>query len=237
MSHVCNHGTDQSDRRTNVARFCDITCSLDLWTGTCSASTESADSSHAILLISTLGLIFALSHGWSLREGFCLFFQVQNVSLRVLFFFEVYLFESSFGSMMINTIFPGSQGSLAAVADRDLAILPWLPKDRECIFTTCVRRGEYFRSTSDIVEQGAKLDLIIRIQRVPTRTVAPNEVWRILAITSRLALALSIMAQVGLVGPWAMIDNARASLEDHRLLLKSSTPHSGQLFLLALFGY
>ena len=25
---VCNHGTDQSDRRTNVARFCDLTCTL-----------------------------------------------------------------------------------------------------------------------------------------------------------------------------------------------------------------
>ena len=46
MSHVRNHGTDQSDRRMNVARFCDLTCTLELWTGTCFASTESADSSH-----------------------------------------------------------------------------------------------------------------------------------------------------------------------------------------------
>ena len=49
MSHVCNHGTDQSDRRMNVARFCDLTCTLELWTGTCFASTESADSSHVRL--------------------------------------------------------------------------------------------------------------------------------------------------------------------------------------------
>ena len=41
MSCVCNHGTDQSDRRTDDARFCDLTCTLDqlflvseLWTGT-----------------------------------------------------------------------------------------------------------------------------------------------------------------------------------------------------------
>ena len=24
MSHVCNHGTDQSDRRMNIAKFCDL---------------------------------------------------------------------------------------------------------------------------------------------------------------------------------------------------------------------
>ena len=63
MSHVCNHGTDQSDRRMNVARFCDLTCTLELWTGTCFASTESADSSHVRLQISALGRIFAISHG------------------------------------------------------------------------------------------------------------------------------------------------------------------------------
>ena len=63
MSHVCNHGTDQSDRRTNVARFCDLICTLELWTGTCFASTESADSSHVRLQISALGRIFAISHG------------------------------------------------------------------------------------------------------------------------------------------------------------------------------
>ena len=27
-SAVCNHGTDQSDRRTNIARFCNLTCTL-----------------------------------------------------------------------------------------------------------------------------------------------------------------------------------------------------------------
>ena len=28
MSRVCNHSADQSDRRTNAARFCDLTCHL-----------------------------------------------------------------------------------------------------------------------------------------------------------------------------------------------------------------
>ena len=28
MSPVCNHGTDQSDRRINIARFCNLTCTL-----------------------------------------------------------------------------------------------------------------------------------------------------------------------------------------------------------------
>ena len=82
MSHVCNHGTDQSDRRMNVARFCDLTCTLELWTRTCFASTESADSSHVRLQISALGLIFAISHGWK----FLSFFRAKKLSLRVLFF-------------------------------------------------------------------------------------------------------------------------------------------------------
>ena len=82
MSHVCNHGTDQSDRRMNVARFCDLICTFELWTETCFASTESADSSHVRLQISTLGLIFAISHGWK----FLSFFQAKKLSLRVLFF-------------------------------------------------------------------------------------------------------------------------------------------------------
>ena len=65
MSRVCNHGTDQSDRWTNVARFCDLTCTLDLWTGPCSASTELADSSHAILQISAQGLIQCIQNFFS----------------------------------------------------------------------------------------------------------------------------------------------------------------------------
>ena len=63
MSRVCNHGTDQSDRWMDVARICDLKCTLELWTGTCFASTESADSSHVRLQISALGRIFAISHG------------------------------------------------------------------------------------------------------------------------------------------------------------------------------
>ena len=82
MSHVCNHGTDQSDRRMNVARFCDLTCTFELWTGTCFASTESADSSHVRLQISALGRIFAISHGWK----FLSFFRAKKLSFRVLFF-------------------------------------------------------------------------------------------------------------------------------------------------------
>ena len=111
MSHVCNHGTDQSDRRMNVARFCDLTCTLELWTGTCFASTESADSSHARLQISALGLIFAISHGWKFVVFF--FFELKSFLVEF-YFFELSLFESSIGSMMINTISPGSRGSLAA---------------------------------------------------------------------------------------------------------------------------
>ena len=63
VSRVCYHGTDQSDRRTKVARFCDfkvarfcdLLCTLDLRTRTCSASTEPADSNQAILQISAQG--------------------------------------------------------------------------------------------------------------------------------------------------------------------------------------
>ena len=129
MSRVGFYGKDQSDRRTNVARFCDLTCTLELWTGTCLASTETADSSHVRLQISALGLIFAISHGWSLSEGFCRFFESKGF-LFEFYFFVAYLFESSFDSMMINTIPPGCRGSLAAsrpATDRDLAILPGLP--------------------------------------------------------------------------------------------------------------
>ena len=126
MSHVCNYGTDQSDRRMNVARFCDHTCTLELWTGTCFASTESTDSIHVRLQISALGRIFAISHGWK----FLSFFRAKELSFRVLFF-ELYLFESSIGSMIINTISPGSRGSLAAFRPATAALgpadlgLPW----------------------------------------------------------------------------------------------------------------
>ena len=82
MSHVCNHGSDQSDWRINVARFCDLTCTFELWTGTCFTSTESADSSHVRLQISALGRIFAISHGWK----FLSFFRAKKLSFRVLFF-------------------------------------------------------------------------------------------------------------------------------------------------------
>ena len=70
-----------------------------------------------------------------MAEGFCSFFELKSF-LFEFYFFELSLFESSIGSMMINTISPGSQGSLAAsrpstaaspraaVAGRDLAILP-----------------------------------------------------------------------------------------------------------------
>ena len=126
MSRVCDHGTDQSDRRMNVARFCDLTCTLELWTGTCFASTESADSSHVRLQISALGLIFAISHGWK----FLSFFELKSF-LFEFYSFELSLFESSIGSMMINTISLGSRGSLAASRPATAALgpaalgLPW----------------------------------------------------------------------------------------------------------------
>ena len=119
MSHVCNHGTDQSDRRMNVARFCDLTCTLELWTGTCFASTESDDSSHVRLQISAPGLIFAISHGWK----FLPFFELK-IFLFEFYFFELSLFESSIGSMMINTISPGSRGSLAASRPATASLRP-----------------------------------------------------------------------------------------------------------------
>ena len=95
------------------------TCTLDLWTGTCFASTESADSSHVRLQISALGLIFAISHGWK----FLLFFELKSF-LFEFYFFELYLSESSIGSMMINTISPGSRGSLAASRPTTAALRP-----------------------------------------------------------------------------------------------------------------
>ena len=77
-----------------------------------------------------------------MAESFCRFFELKSF-LFEFYFFELYLFESSIGSMMINTISPGSRGSLAAsrpataalgpaalgaaVACRDLAIPPRLP--------------------------------------------------------------------------------------------------------------
>ena len=47
--------------------------------------------------------------------------------------------ESCFGSMMINTIPPGSRGSLAAVAGRDLAIVPRLPGEIVYIALTDIK--------------------------------------------------------------------------------------------------
>ena len=65
-----------------------------------------------------------------MAESFCRFFELKSFLFEFCFF-ELYLFESSIGSMMINTISPGSRGSLAAsrpaTAGRDLAILPQLP--------------------------------------------------------------------------------------------------------------
>ena len=46
-----------------------------------------ADSSHVRLQISALGLIIAISHGWSLSEGFCCFFESKT------FLFEFCCFE------------------------------------------------------------------------------------------------------------------------------------------------
>ena len=138
MSHVCNHGTDQSDRRVNVARFCDLTCTFELWTGTCFASTESADSSHVRLQISALGRIFAISHGWK----FLSFFRAKELSFRVLFFRALpvrveYRFHDDkhnlsrlpgqFGCISARHGSPRACGPRAAVAGRDLAILPRLP--------------------------------------------------------------------------------------------------------------
>ena len=88
MSRVCNDSTDQSDRRTNAARFCDLTCTLDLWTGTCSASTDwfkpcdianfrsRADICHLAWLKPARGKVFVVFFS----------FQIEKVSLRVLFF-------------------------------------------------------------------------------------------------------------------------------------------------------
>ena len=135
---VCNHGTDQSDRRMNVAIFCDLTCTLELWTETCFASTESADSSHVRLQISALGLIFAISHGWK----FLSFFRAKKLSLRVLFFraFPVWVeywfhddkhnlswWPGQFDCISAHHGSPRACGPRAAMACRDLAILPRQP--------------------------------------------------------------------------------------------------------------
>ena len=76
-----------------------------------------------------------------MAESFCRFFELKSF-LFEFYFFELYLFESSIGSMMINTISlvagavgcisarhgsPRACGPRAAVACRDLAILPRLP--------------------------------------------------------------------------------------------------------------
>ena len=65
-----------------------------------------------------------------MAESFCRVFELKSV-LFEFYFFELSLFESSIGSMMINTLSPGSRGSLAAsraaVAGRDLALLPLQP--------------------------------------------------------------------------------------------------------------
>ena len=72
-----------------------------------------------------------------MAESFCRVFELKSF-LFEFYFFELYLFESSIGSMMINTISPGSRGSLAAsrpaTAARDLAILPRLPGEIVYLF-------------------------------------------------------------------------------------------------------
>ena len=78
-----------------------------------------------------------------MAESFCRFFELKSF-LFEFYFFELYLFESSISSMMINTIPPGSRGSLAAsrpaaVAGRDLAILPRLPGEIVYIFLNATK--------------------------------------------------------------------------------------------------
>ena len=58
-----------------------------------------------------------------MAESFCRFFELKSF-LFELYFFELYLFESSIGSMMINTISPGSRGSLAASRPATAALGP-----------------------------------------------------------------------------------------------------------------
>ena len=66
--------------------------------------------------------------GWYLQshiaESFCRFFELKSV-LFEFYFFKFYLFESSIGSKMINTISPGSRDSLAASPPPP----PWQPSE------------------------------------------------------------------------------------------------------------
>ena len=106
---------------------------LELWTGTCFASTESADSSHVRLQISAIGLIFAISHDWK----FLSFFRVKKLPLRVLFFraFPVrveYRFHDDKHNLswllgQFGCISARHGSPRAAVAGRGLTILPRLP--------------------------------------------------------------------------------------------------------------
>ena len=58
-----------------------------------------------------------------MAESFCRFFELKGF-LFEFYFFELYLFELSIGSIMINTISPGSRGSLAASRPATAALRP-----------------------------------------------------------------------------------------------------------------
>ena len=75
------------------------------------------------------------------------FFELKSF-LFEFYFFELYLFESSIGSMMINTISPGSRGSLAASRPATAALGPRFSHTapaarRDCIYTTNLVRTKY----------------------------------------------------------------------------------------------
>ena len=65
--------------------------------------------------------------GWDLQshmaESFCRFFELKSFLFQF-YFSSFYLFESRIGSMMINTISPGSWGSLAASRPTTAALGP-----------------------------------------------------------------------------------------------------------------
>ena len=85
-SRVCYHGTDQSDRRTNIARFCDLTCTLDLYDRNLLCQQriswfEPCDIANFRPRADICNL------AWLKPEGrFLSFYRVQKISLRVLSF-------------------------------------------------------------------------------------------------------------------------------------------------------
>ena len=134
--NVCNRGSDQSDRRINVARFCDLTCTLNFG--------QELPSPALNQLIRPMWDCKPPPYGWYLQsqlymaESFCRFLELKTFLFK--FYFRAFIVRveyrlhddkhnlswllGQFGCILARHHNPRACGPQSAVAGRDLAILP-----------------------------------------------------------------------------------------------------------------